>query len=83
MTINNVAYQPNSNNLLSLGKLDQLGLHVDTENYVLYRKSSDTTRHEYNIKPTSGHMLLLEAQTICENGVEMTVLEGMVKVEKI
>jgi len=68
LTINNVAYQPKSNNLLSLGKLNRQGLHVDTEHYVLYRRMSDATRHDYKILPTQSHMLLLEAQSICSDG---------------
>lgn len=68
LTLNNVAYQPNSNNLLSLGKLNRKGLHVDTENHVLFRRLSDATRHDYKITPTNNNMLLLEAQTICDNG---------------
>ena len=38
LTLNNVVYQPESNNLLSLGKLNRQGLHIDTEHYVLYRR---------------------------------------------
>jgi len=68
MTLSNVAYQPNSNKLLSLGKLNLQGLHVDTENYVLYRRLPDATRHDYKIKPTNGHMLLLEAHIIHPRG---------------
>ena len=68
LTINNVAYQPKSNNLLSFGKLNRQGLHVDTEHYVLYRRVSDATRHDYKILPTQSHMLLLEAQPICSDG---------------
>jgi hypothetical protein len=67
-TLQNVAYQPQSTNLLSLGKLNQYGLHVDTESYVLYRRKSDGTRHDYKIVPTHIHTLLLEAQTICSDG---------------
>ena len=52
-TLQNVAYQPKSTNLLSLGKPNQYGLHVDTESYVLYRRKSDGTRHDYKIVPTT------------------------------
>jgi hypothetical protein len=65
LTLNNVAYQPESNNLLSLGKLNRQGLHIDTEHYVLYRRMSDATRHDYKILPTENNMLLVEAQSIC------------------
>jgi len=68
LTINNVAYQPNSNNLLSLGKLNRQGLHVGTEHHVLYRRLSDATRHDYKFLPTHNNMLLLEAQSICDDG---------------
>ena len=68
LTLNNVAYQPESNNLLSLGKLNRQGLHIDTEHYVLYRRMSDATRHDYKILPTENNMLLLEAQSICGDG---------------